>query len=145
MVPHVVTDAAAEVHLKVVAARVIVARETAGAIREIEASALASDAAKEIKTDLLAKAGLVHGVEVVQDGTKGLTARSAVCSLGSLPGRLKVEADALVEDDIRADGWVEASFFGAEAGTEAAGSGGHHRAAAERNVALLGGREMCGE
>jgi len=111
--PYVVADAAANIDQKVVAAGVAGAEKDAVAsgLVTIEACALPADASHEIDAYLLAQVGLVHAVEVKKDGAEGY-AKPGVISLSRSPRSLKVEADAFVEDDVRADAWVQASLFG---------------------------------
>jgi len=147
--PDVVADTAADIHQEVTGAHKILAAKSAGTIRQIEASALPANAGHEIRADLLAQFGLVHGVEVRDDGTIGLSARSAVGSLARSPCSLEVEADALVEDYVGADTGVEASFFRTKASIWVARSGRRENVAAEHGVPLLGrgklGEEQEGE
>jgi hypothetical protein len=83
---------------------------------------------------------LVHTIQGKQDRTEGNT-KSGVVSLASFPGSLKVEADAFVEYDIRADAWVEAALFGYEATTAAYRARGrprgHDRTASDHGISLL--------
>ncbi len=99
--------------------------------------------------DLLAEVGLVHGVEVHDDGTIGLTFE---ISLAGPPRGFKVEADAFVKDDVGADTGVQAAFFVQETFPEYAarvGPGRKDSAEAEHDVTLLGrgklGEEQDGE
>lgn len=145
MSPHVVTNSGTHIDEEMVAADKIVAGETVGAIRHIEAGALPADATHQIQADLLADAGLIQAVEVSENGAKGLSARSAVRALAAFPGSFKVESYALVEDHVGADGGIKASLFRAdeEAGTiDVAGSGGHECASAEHRIALLSRGEL---
>jgi hypothetical protein len=137
--PHVVADATANIHQEVVAADKIVAAECAGAKRQIEASALPADAGHEIGTHLFAQLGLVHRVEVGDDRTIRL---AEVISLRSPPSSLKVEAHAFAEDNVGADAWVKAAFFGTHACIWVTGSGRQKRAEAEHRIALLGGGKL---
>jgi len=137
--PHVVADAAAKVHQEAVVAGEIVASEAVGAIGQIEASALHADATHEIKADLLAQLGLVHGVEVRDDGTIRLT---EVISLRPPPSSLKAESDAFAEDDVGANTGVKATLFGTEAGCWAARPRRYERATAEHSIPLLGGGKL---
>ena len=142
MSPNVVADATANVDQKVIAAAIAGAEinAIAGRLVTIEASALPSDAAHEIEAGLRAQLRLVHAIQGKQDRAEG-NAKSGVISLASLPGSLKIEADALVEDDISADAWVEATLFGYEATTPGYGARGrprgHDRAASEHGISLL--------
>src|SRR5208282_3324880 len=151
VIPHVITDAAADINQKVMAAVVTGAEvdATPSLLITVKASALQADAAHEIEADFLADTRLVYGVEVGDDGTKGLSAISAVGCLAGSPGSFKAESDALVEDDVGADAGIQAAFFGAKAGDVAARPRGEKSAEAEHGIALLGrgkrGAEEQGE
>jgi len=137
--PYVVAYAAANIHQEamfaVEAGTEIDAIAGVGVL--VEASALPADAAHKIEADLPGKVRLIHGVKVGQDGTVGLPTLSPIGSRGAPPGRLKVEANALVKDDIGADAGVKASLF-RTAGRFGARPGGQKRAAAEQGIGLLG-------
>jgi len=132
--PYVVADAAANIDQEVVAAGVIVAGETVGAIRQIESSGLPTDAGHEVRADFLADARLVHAVEIKQNRAERLTTGSAISSLTPFPTTLKGEADAFVEYDIRAHAGIKASLFGTDARGRVARPRRHNGAAAEHGI-----------
>jgi len=137
---YVVADAAANIHQEMVAAGVAGTEidAVAGRLVTIEASGLPADAAHEVGADLLAQAGLVHAVEVKQDGAEGY-AKSRVISSARFPGSLKIEADVFVKDDVSADTWVQASLFGYHTTTYTARGRPRRqdRTEAEHGVSLL--------
>lgn len=137
VVPHVVFEAAANVHQEVVVAREIVATELAGAIRQIEAGALPTDAAEEINSDPFSYPRGILGVKVRDDGAIGLSG-GGVSPLARPPGGLPVEANAPVEDDVGADAGIKAALFRTGEGGCVARSRRHERAEAEHSISLLG-------
>jgi hypothetical protein len=142
--PHVVTDAASDVYQEVVAGcETGVEIDAVGRVGEtVEASTLQTDAGHKIETDFLIQAGLIHSVEVGQDGTEGLSARSSVRSLAAFPRGLKAEADAFFENDVGADAGIKASLFGATRSYGASRFRRQEGAAAEHHVSLLGRSEL---
>ena len=105
VVPHVVANAGTHVDQEVVAALEAGAEiDTTGGRRvAVEAGALKADAPQKIESDSFAQLGLVHAVEVEDDGAEGLTAGLAVSTLGRSPGGFKIEAHALMEDDVEVE------------------------------------------
>jgi hypothetical protein len=131
---NVVAEAGAKVDQEMVAGFEIVAADRTGAVGQIEAGALQTDAPHEIKANLFSQPGLVYGVEIQDDGAIGL---SAVRSLAGPPRGLKVEADTFMEDDVGVDTWVQTSLFRADTGCVAR-SRRQERAEAEHGISLLG-------
>ena len=143
MVPDVVAYTSAKIHEEVTGADEIVTAERSGAVGEIEASTLPSEARHQIQADLLAELGLVHGVKVADDGAKGLASRSAVRTLACSPSGFKIEADAFVEDDVGAEAGIQAALLGTNAGIWITRSRGQKSAEAEHGIALLGRSKLC--
>jgi hypothetical protein len=142
--PDVVANTAADVHQKMIAA-VIAGSEidaTAGGLIAVEASRLDADTTHQVEANFLAELGLIQAVEIKQNRTVR-NAESGIVSLAGFPGRFKVEAYALLEDDVATDAGVQTALFRHKATTLNAvvRSWRHDGAEADHGVALLGRSE----
>jgi len=142
--PDVVAHAAADIDQEAMVAGEAGAEVNAiaGVVVSVESGALPADAGHEIEANLFGYVGLVHGVEVGNDGAVGLATSSAVVSGGTSPRGLKVEANALVEDDVGADAGVKAPLLGTACKIGARSTRGQNRAASKHGVRLLGGGKL---
>ena len=111
MAPDVVADPTSNINQEMVVTCEVVTGKGVGAEREIEASALPADSRQELKSSFLTQFGLIHGIEIQNNRTERLTARSTVRTLARFPGSLKIEADTPVKNYVGIDVWVQAALF----------------------------------
>jgi hypothetical protein len=109
--PHVVADAAADMHEPLIAVKASRATSRVIATREltVEDYALASDAGHEVGAGFLTQAGREYYIEVVKNGTKLL-----IAVIEPLPGSGRdfcVEADAILENDVSAEAGVVSALL----------------------------------
>jgi len=137
MTPDVKADAAAQMRHEVIGAVV-----TLGARHAllVDARIASADAGHQVEANSLPQMRLVEEVEVGQDGAIVQSGPGPVDVLSGQPSGFDVNAEALEGDHVTAEVKISAA---AHRRVRTAGSGGRlERAAAEKDVTLLGGGKL---
>jgi len=114
--PNVIAEASASVNQEVIGT-VVASTEiqaTGRILIGIKARTLPSNSAEHIEAHLLGEARLVDAIEGELDRAVGLTSGTANLSLARFPVYVERRAEALVEDDVRANIQIKASLLGAD-------------------------------